>query len=518
MKTYLLQRFTLAALAASLSGCFNGSSYLPFVSTVSQAALSADSSLDIGATSLVAAGNFFSPGAVLYWNGKQQSTLYKGPGELDVTLDSGLTDAEGSAQVIVVNGDGTSSNAVTVAIKQLGATVTGFAPTSALPGDGPLTLTVNGIGFLNGAQISWNGGPLATTRVSGHQLTAVVPASLLATAGNATILVTVPCCQTFSNTFNGQLTFTIGSSTSKLVFAKDESQNLFGVSDLVWDATRARLYGAGNGAIWTIDPVLASAVATAAANLGPRLAISAGDQFLYDMQTFIFGDSASRRTLPDFSAQVTLPGVFEVIPAPGSPAVSAVTLNRAGSVDAIAIADGTTLRPRMIPGPFNGDQSAIWGADGSTLYVQSGFAPSQVQRYTVDSSGLSGTPTLVTNAIAGGLFYDRTIRRLYGTSGSNFDEQGNSHGSFVLPLDRFNQTTCGSAVADGAIGKVFFVCSETFGVTVRSYNADTSAFIGTLVVNPPADEPRVKIVRWGTNGLAIAVNSEVVLYSGPFVQ
>jgi hypothetical protein len=32
-----------------------------------------------------------------------------------------------------------------------------------------------------------------------------------------------------------------------------------------------------------------------------------------------------------------------------------------------------------------------------------------------------------------GIFYDRVTRRLYGTSGANLDEQGNSHGTLPFP-------------------------------------------------------------------------------------
>jgi hypothetical protein len=62
-------------------------------------------------------------------------------------------------------------------------------PGAAAPGAAALTLTVNGAGFVNGAQVLWNGVALSTTYVSRGQLTAVVPASALQSA--ATIPVTV---------------------------------------------------------------------------------------------------------------------------------------------------------------------------------------------------------------------------------------------------------------------------------------------------------------------------------------
>lgn len=166
-----------------------------------------------------------------------------------------------------------------------------------------------------------------------------------------------------------------------------------------------------------------------------------------------------------------------------------------------------------------------WGFDSSTLYVAS-VSLGQVQRYAVDASGVGGSsPTLVTTAQRGSLFYDRTLRRLYGTGGSNLDEQGNSHGSFALPADVFRQSLCPVGVADGAHGKVFFACeddqfasSAQVGVTIRAYDADTSATLGIQTLGDRFRAVPSRIVRWGTNGLAVAAGSTIFLYSGALVQ
>jgi hypothetical protein len=162
--------------------------------------------------------------------------------------------------------------------------------------------------------------------------------------------------------------------------------------------------------------------------------------------------------------------------------------------------------------------SVAWGFDSSTLYVVG--LDGQVQRYAVDASGIGGSsPTLVTTAQRGELFYDRTLRRLYGTGGSNLDEQGNSHGSFALPVDAFHQSLCPVAVADGANGKVFFACKEDqAGVTIRAYDADNSAALGTVTLGGQLPEVPTRIVRWGTNGLAVAAGSTIFLYSGQVVE
>ena len=70
--------------------------------------------------------------------------------------------------------------------------IAGLAPSSAIAGGPAFTLIVNGSGFLTGAAVEWNGSPLVTSYVSGNQLTAAVPASLLAAPGSAAVTVVNP--------------------------------------------------------------------------------------------------------------------------------------------------------------------------------------------------------------------------------------------------------------------------------------------------------------------------------------
>ncbi|MFN7997345.1 MAG: choice-of-anchor D domain-containing protein [Bryobacteraceae bacterium] len=67
-----------------------------------------------------------------------------------------------------------------------------LAPASAAPGAAPFTLTLSGAGFASGSTLAWNGSPLATSVVGNAQLSASVPASVLAAAGTAAITVISP--------------------------------------------------------------------------------------------------------------------------------------------------------------------------------------------------------------------------------------------------------------------------------------------------------------------------------------
>jgi hypothetical protein len=104
-------------------------------------------------------------------------------------------------------------------------TLTSLSPNNALAGSAGLTVTVNGTNFVGpvtvgtepplqqipGSQVQWKAGnvvtPLATTFVNSTQLTAVVPASLLLTAGVAGVTVVQP-----GNASSNALPFTVFSS------------------------------------------------------------------------------------------------------------------------------------------------------------------------------------------------------------------------------------------------------------------------------------------------------------------
>jgi len=60
------------------------------------------------------------------------------------------------------------------------------------PGPGITFLTVNGSGFVPGSVVQWNGSGRATTFINSSQLTALIGASDLATAGQAAVTVSTP--------------------------------------------------------------------------------------------------------------------------------------------------------------------------------------------------------------------------------------------------------------------------------------------------------------------------------------
>ena len=79
--------------------------------------------------------------------------------------------------------------------------ISSLSPTSATVGGPAFTLTVNGTGFASGAVVVFDNTSATTTFVSSSQLTAMVPANLIANAHTATVQVSNPS-GAVSNTVN----------------------------------------------------------------------------------------------------------------------------------------------------------------------------------------------------------------------------------------------------------------------------------------------------------------------------
>jgi len=67
--------------------------------------------------------------------------------------------------------------------------ITSITPSSKVAGTAGFTMSLTGSNFSSTSVVKWNGSNLATTFVSGTQLTAIVPAANIATAGTASVTV-----------------------------------------------------------------------------------------------------------------------------------------------------------------------------------------------------------------------------------------------------------------------------------------------------------------------------------------
>jgi len=102
-----------------------------------------------------------------------------------------------------------------------GASLTSIAPANASTGDAGFTLTAFGSGFVTGTVIQWNGHTLTTTPVLDANsnilwLTAVVPQTLLATTGVATVNTLSPHSGSMNNGLSNTLAFIINPPKNPL--------------------------------------------------------------------------------------------------------------------------------------------------------------------------------------------------------------------------------------------------------------------------------------------------------------
>ncbi|HYC78985.1 MAG TPA: hypothetical protein VEI02_15265, partial [Planctomycetota bacterium] len=143
---------------------------------------------------LSAAGSQYVPSSQILWNGAALATTYAGPGQLNAVVPASLLATGVAANVVVFTpppGGGTSSPMV-VNVLNPAPTLTSVAPASMSTSLINGSLTLNGAGFVPGSVAQWNGAPLATTYVGPTQLTAVLPAALLASGGIASATVSNP--------------------------------------------------------------------------------------------------------------------------------------------------------------------------------------------------------------------------------------------------------------------------------------------------------------------------------------
>jgi hypothetical protein len=164
-------------------------------------------------------GSSFVSGATVQWNGSPLSTSFVNETQLTAAVPASLITTTGSASVTVVSPGSTASNALTFNINPVtvvGPVITSLSPSSASPGASTFDLTVFGSDFLStggiftgGPTVQWNGSPLLTSFVNATQLTATVPATLIANLGSASITVQNP-----GGGVSNAATFTIGAISS----------------------------------------------------------------------------------------------------------------------------------------------------------------------------------------------------------------------------------------------------------------------------------------------------------------
>jgi len=166
------------------------------------------------AFTLTVTGTNFVSGETVKWNGNPRSTTFVSSTQISAAIPATDVATAGTAQIIVVDPEGATSNAATFTVTGGAAapTITTLTPNSKQAGSPGFNLTVTGTNFVSGATVKWSGNPRTTTFGSATQLTAAIPATDVTAAGSAQVTVTNP-----DGSGSNAATFTITSAPAPTI-------------------------------------------------------------------------------------------------------------------------------------------------------------------------------------------------------------------------------------------------------------------------------------------------------------
>lgn len=134
-------------------------------------------------------GSYFTPESSVYWDGTSLPTTYVSSSQLLATVAASDFSTPGTVSVSVNDPASGTTNAMPFSIESSPVTVTSLSPDTDYAGSAGFTLTVIGSGFTSQSKVRWNQSPQTTTFVSATELTALIPASEITSAGTDSIAV-----------------------------------------------------------------------------------------------------------------------------------------------------------------------------------------------------------------------------------------------------------------------------------------------------------------------------------------
>jgi len=428
--------------------------------------------------------------------------------------------------------------------------VSGLSPASVVAGGPSFTITVSGKNFAQGDTVEWGSTPLSSTFVSSTTMTANVPNQLISYPTSDTIIVQTPV--PYSLNFGATITVTAAQPPGSAGFTL--STVSVQANDMVWDPSSQQIYLSVAGTdtinpntITALDPATGQLGASVGAGSGAyRLGVSSDGSLLY--AGLNNNGSVQRFTLPGLAKDITIPlggGTWaaDIEPAPGSPdtvAVSCATsLTAPGSV---VIYDGSTPRSATVstvPGPLEPLRSLAWNSNGLDIYASfNDFASTDilsVLSVNPDGVQLSKSDQLMTgdNAFSmGNIHYSALTGYLYADDGPIIDPSAGSvvnHLPYAAVEGGFGFSFAPPVLTlDDNLG-IAWVIGQTVGspsqeYVLEAFDLRTDALLGSIAIPNVVGTP-VKLIRWGSNGLAFLTSGTngpqegngVYLISGDFV-
>ena len=425
--------------------------------------------------------------------------------------------------------------------------VNSLSPSVVTAGGADFTLTITGKNFAPEDSVEWDAVVLTSKYISSTQMTAQIPSSLITRPTTASIVVQRPVHD--SLTFGAAIT--INAPAVKSTGFSISSVNIE-ANDMTWDPVSQQLYLSIAGSdlthpntIASLNPVTRQFGAFVDAGTGAnQLAISSDSSWLYAGIDKV--GSVQRYVLPGLTGDLNVPlgsdsagsayTALALEAAPGNPntiAISRVTsLIRNGGV---AVYDGATARPSIVSGnlvyPF---ESLTWNRDGSTIYASTSL--DDVFTLSVDTGGVQQTQfdQLNTSSQAvlalSHIHYSALTGYVYGDNGQIFNPASGQVS--WLPENVIDVVTGTNypITIDDDLGIAWIVRATLSTPTsnghpvILAFDLRTNTFLAYIEVPNVVGTP-IKLVRWGSNGLAFLTTSwnnplqgdGVYIVSGPFV-
>ncbi|MBB5066078.1 chitobiase/beta-hexosaminidase C-terminal domain-containing protein [Granulicella mallensis] len=336
------------------------------------------------------------------------SKLYTGP--LTISQNTTL-----SAVAIAAGYTASAINSATYTIQAQLPTpvISSISPTFASAGGAAFTLTVNGTNFVSGSTVQWSGTALATTYGSATQLTAAVPASLIASAGTANVTVAqasgVSAATTFTiNNVGPTITALNPSSGAAGTSVTITGTNFTGATAVNFGATPATSFNVNSAtSITAVAPAGSGTVDVKVVAPNGTSATAAADQFTYSANAPTVTGISPASGPSAGGTSVTITGTnftgATAVNFGATPATS-LTVNSATSITAVSPAGSGTVDITVVtPGGTSVTSTVdqfIFGAITLNGTVVSGTSPitgATVQLYAAGTTGYGkGSSALAT--------------------------------------------------------------------------------------------------------------------------
>ena len=474
-----------------------------------------DSSFTGAAVTLTLTGTGFGPGSRVRWNDQDRPTTFVSTSRLTADIPSSDVGSPTVATLSVSNptpGGGTS-NGLAYRVVEQAPVITSLNPGFVAAGSGATTIAITGTNFRTGATAQWNGAPRSATLASGTSMTIALTAADVATPQVGQITVTNPGASGVSSPM------AVGVVASGATLAIQRTINITH-ADLVYDPGRGVFYASipDDAALYPnsvvrIDPASGAVTGTVSLGNDPEtLAITDDGQYLY--VGLLGASTIVRVALAGFAKDIEIPlppdfvgatHAEDIEPIPGLPqTIAASTFYMSSTAHAgIFLFDNATRR------------SATQVKNIGSNRITRGLNASRIFGYNAKSTEFAFRSLVVG---ATGLREESVTTNLI--TGFNVDIEYAGGYVYATTGDVVNVSTMskvgtipatGIVRPDAANARVHFLN----GPTIYTHHYTTFAGLGAF--SDASLSGHRKLIRWGTNGLAAAGGSTIVLLSGGLV-